>query len=123
MVSPVAEAAESHGGTRMSRKNRGKVPGGRGTNCRCRCGCVIWSSGSRNSDICRPCEGYTVFGKWVEPKHTGSPEAEKKSGGRPRKDNRVRCQKCRVPVKLLNGQVVHEVGYYLWDRHEVEAVV
>lgn len=91
---------------------------GRGTNCRCQCGCTIWVPALRNSDICRWCEGYMVFGKWIEPKHTGSPETEMKGGLSPHRDRRSKCSKCRVPIKFTHGKLIHVVGYYVPDQHE-----
>jgi len=86
-------------------------------NCKCPCGCPIWSSQKSNRLICRHCEAE---------KHTGVEEETKMRKGR-QEGKKVRCDTCMIPVhiEVVDGRrvVVHDKKFYLWNLHEVTGAV
>lgn len=95
-----------------------------GRRCQCPCGCPIWigATGRTNDSICRFCAGPRVFGKQLEPQHVGTPEGERKlSGAYPKVDRRPKCARCKTPIRVDHGKVVHVPGYYT-NGHEATVV-
>jgi hypothetical protein len=82
-------------------------------NCRCRCGCSIWSSEKSHRLICRHCEAG---------KHTGTPDEGKKG----RLVREVKIARCRCGIPLMRGGrggkgIIHDPKYFLWNgAHEVQ---